>query len=189
MRGIDPRRLRDRLDEWVHAALPRRLHRHLIALLIILITIYLTHGAVLLPLTVGWHSASSLVDKEEEYARLRQEARDYDALAQWLRTPSGQEYARSVMLKRLEQGEQRVFVVPPAGETQASTHAGVRAWVTACEDRLNARYQRARRVFQRWATDPPDGTAAVPRRAQAEPTTTDQATHRDATPAATGPRQ
>ena len=168
-----------RINEWLQSLVPNGRERCAAGVLIVAAVLLLTREAILIPVTVGWSAAKSIVESEDELRRLEHEAAEYHAAAGFFATERGKEYARKLQGQYLEDGEHPVFLEPEPDATEPSTARRARDWVAEREIAVGSSCRFALRVLRRWASDPPpaqESPAAArqtPPPTQASPSDTD----------------
>ena len=144
-----------RINEWLQSVVPNRRERYAAFVLIVAAVLLLTREAILIPVTVGWSAAKSIVESEDELLRLEREAAEYHAAAGFFATERGKEYARKLQGQYLEDGEHPVFLEPESDAAEPSAARRVRDWVVERETAIGSSGRFTLRVLRRWASDPP----------------------------------
>lgn len=151
-------RLYDRLGEQL---LTRR-RSYALGVLIIIVVLLLTQGAITVPFTVGWDAAGTLLRYETELEILRRETAECAAAAPFFRTPEGKRFARKLMYNQLEEGERRVTPDLPGVETETGVSRRVGEWFHGQKDALTGGARHKLAVLNRWVADPPRSPTEAP---------------------------
>lgn len=144
-----------RIHERLRSLLPTRRERHVLVFIVVAVTLLLMREAAFVPVRIGWSSARSLVESDDELARLHAEAAEYHRAAKFFESEAGREYARKLGGSYLEEGERPVRIVPEPEREDDSTARRFWERVATREASAAASVRRNARILKRWAFDPP----------------------------------
>ncbi|NSW55570.1 MAG: hypothetical protein HPY44_06120 [Armatimonadetes bacterium] len=128
--------------------------RYVIAGAILFWLLFLTRGAITLPLVVGWSDARQLLERERQRDALKRELDEYHRAIPHFRSPEGQQQARRMFYKYREEGEVSIRPTPQApGDGLAERLNG---WMDATKNEARDWSLDRSEVLKRWAMDPPE---------------------------------
>ena len=127
--------------------------RYVVAGAILLWLLFLTRGAITLPLVVGWSDVRQLLEREHQRDALKRELDEYHRAIPHFRSPEGQQQARRLFYKYREEGE--VPIRPTPRGTGDGLAERLNGWVDETKSEAKDWSLDRTEILKRWATDPP----------------------------------